>query len=175
MHLIMFLSLLCMLVLGTVFFVLHTETMLEKIILSSVLAIVFLFIVIQVIIYRQALKMTIVMMKESKKLISKHIGTLLYIPFFIVIYAAFLFLIYHLYSYSLSIQPANFDKHRGLFYKVTPLLPSHTAIRLSSQFRSWASIWYGASTASGKHVTSTLSSQLLHHYRSPSPRLQARG
>jgi hypothetical protein len=63
MHLIMFLSLLCVMALGTVFYVYHTETSLEKIILASVLGVIFLFIVIQIIIYRQALRMTKIMMK----------------------------------------------------------------------------------------------------------------
>jgi hypothetical protein len=42
-----------------------------------------------------------------------------YIPLFIIISAGFLYLIYHLYTYGLSMQPATFDHQASLYYKVS--------------------------------------------------------
>lgn len=118
MKLIMFLSLLSEMALGTVFYVYHTETMLEKIIVVSILGVFFLFTVSQILIYKQTLRMTGIFMNQSKKFCGNKCGVFFYIPMFIIIVAAFLFLIYLLYNWGLSILPPTFDAHSSLYYNV---------------------------------------------------------
>lgn len=119
MHLVMFLSLMAALGLGTIFYVYHTETFLEKIIVAGVLGLIFLFTVLQIIIYRQAIKFAKIFFIQSRRFIWENCGTLLYILLFLIILAAFLFLNYLLYSYGLGIKPATFDPKSSLFYKVS--------------------------------------------------------
>lgn len=130
MHLVIFLSLITTLGLGTVFYVFHTETLVEKIIVAGILGVIFLFTVIQVLNFRQSIKFTKIFFSQSKKFVSSNPHTFFYIFFFMIILAAFLYLNHILYSNGLGMKAGTFDPNTSLYYLVK--LPLSSLIKAPS-------------------------------------------
>ena len=126
MHLTFFLSAIFEIILGAVFYLYTKQAIAGKIIIAVIMLLTFLLSLMQIMVFRETLRMNKIFLNEGRKFINERRRLFLYIPFFMIITSAFLYLLYWLYLNFLSILPAQ-QSANNIFYDVPFLIfqPNH--------------------------------------------------
>ncbi len=115
----LFLSLISELVLAIILYVFKSDStgIKIKLVLIIILGWAFLLSLFQIILYRQALRVNRVFMRESTRFLADNIALVLYIPIFLGIIGGYLYLLGYLYWWMVTIGTPTFDP-QAFYYQV---------------------------------------------------------